>query len=187
MAERYEMRFGGTGGQGMMLMGDIMSEAIGIHDGKEVLLLKSYGPEARGGACRSELAASDTPIHYPVVTRPNFLLAMSQDACNQYAGDLVSGGTLLVDSDFVKKLPDRNDIRLYLLPITRISVEVAGKALNANVVALGAISVLSDRVRVEAVRSCVAEHFPERLRAVNEKAFDAGAEAAKELLRETRS
>ena len=53
--EHYEMRFGGSGGQGMMLMGDVMAQAAGISEGREVVLLKSYGPEARGGACRSEL------------------------------------------------------------------------------------------------------------------------------------
>ena len=49
----YEMRFSGSGGQGMMLMGDVLAQAAGIQEGKEVVLLKSYGPEARGGACRS--------------------------------------------------------------------------------------------------------------------------------------
>jgi Pyruvate/2-oxoacid:ferredoxin oxidoreductase gamma subunit len=63
--EHYEMRFGGSGGQGMMLMGDVMAQAAGISEGREVVLLKSYGPEARGGACRSELIIDSGSINYP--------------------------------------------------------------------------------------------------------------------------
>ena len=50
----YQLRFSGTGGQGMMLIGDLMAHYYGMIEDKQIVLLKSYGPEARGGACRSE-------------------------------------------------------------------------------------------------------------------------------------
>ena len=181
MTDRYEMRFGGTGGQGMMLMGDIMAEAMGIYGGKEVLLLKSYGPEARGSACRSELAVSQDAIRYPVVSRPDFFLAMSQTACEQYSGDLHDDSVVLLDSGLVKRPPELPG-RVYQLPITQISIETVGTALNANVVALGAISVLAKGVETESVCQCVSGHFPERVRSINERAFEAGIRAAERVL-----
>jgi 2-oxoglutarate ferredoxin oxidoreductase subunit gamma len=76
--EHYEMRFGGSGGQGMMLMGDVMAQAAGISEGREVVLLKSYGPEARGGACRSELMRRITATTTPPAQLPRSLPARAR-------------------------------------------------------------------------------------------------------------
>ncbi len=104
--EHYEMRFGGSGGQGMMLMGDVLAQSAGISEGREVVLLKSYGPEARGGACRSELIIDSGSINYPALTKPDFVLAMSQLACDSYTDDMdKENGALLVDEELVKNVP----------------------------------------------------------------------------------
>lgn len=181
-AEHYEMRFGGSGGQGMMLMGDVMAKAAGISEGKEIVLLKSYGPEARGGACRSELICDSEPINYPALTKPDFVLAMSQLACDSYTGDMdKAGGVLLIDSGLVHRTPD--DVKcVYSIPLTEIAKRETGKAITANVVALGAISVLSRAASPESVKSAVLARFPEKLHEMNIRAFDAGANAARALL-----
>ena len=177
-ANHYEIRFSGTGGQGMMLMGDVMAQAAGITDGKEVVLLKSYGPEARGGACRSELIIDTAPISYPALVRPDFVLAMSQQAADSYTKDMdPETGVLLIDSDLVKNHPGIKHI--YALPLTAIANKVTGKAITANVVALGAISVLSSAVEEEGILKAVLERFPEKLQNMNRAAFAAGVEAAK--------
>lgn len=181
MANRYEMRFGGSGGQGIMLIGDIMAEAIGIRSSKEVLLTKSYGLEARGSACRSELAVSDETISYPVITRPDFLLAMTQLSCDEYSKDLNKDGVMIVDSGFVGNVP-KVDGSVYQIPLTQISIDTVGNALNANIVALGSISVLAKNVTVEGVRQCIIEHFNLSIREDNEKAFNEGVKVAQMLL-----
>lgn len=183
MSERhYEMRFSGSGGQGMMLMGDVMAQAAGIREGKEVVLLKSYGPEARGGACRSELITDTETVDYPALTKPDFVLAMSQLACDSYTADLdPENGVLLTDAELVRQVPE-NVRHVYAIPLTKIAKEETGKAITANVVALGAISVLSRGAGTEAVRSAVLERFPEKLHAMNIRAFEAGAAAAMALL-----
>jgi 2-oxoglutarate ferredoxin oxidoreductase subunit gamma len=119
--EHYEMRFGGSGGQGMMLMGDVLAQAAGISEGREVVLLKSYGPEARGGACRSELIIDSGSINYPALTKPDFVLAMSQLACDSYTDDMdKENGALLVDEELVKNVP--SDVKcVYSLPLTKDS------------------------------------------------------------------
>src|SRR5665648_500921 len=101
----YEIRFSGTGGQGMMLMGDVLSQAAGCMEGKEIVLTKSYGPESRGGACRAELIVDDKFINYPTIVSPDFVLAMSQKACDDYHSDLEADGKLLIDSDLVLSIP----------------------------------------------------------------------------------
>ncbi|MCI2062500.1 MAG: 2-oxoacid:acceptor oxidoreductase family protein [Eubacteriaceae bacterium] len=181
MKKHFEMRFGGTGGQGMMLMGDVTAEAAGIKEGKEILLTKSYGPESRGGACRSELIIDDEKIAYPVVSEPDVVLAMSQKACDSYTGDLAAGGIIIIDSDLVKSVPQRGR-SVFSIPITRIAKEVTGKEISANVVALGAVAVLADVLDEEAMKEAVIERFPAKFTEANVQAFEAGAAAAEELV-----
>lgn len=181
-SNHYEMRFSGSGGQGMMLMGDVLAQAAGIQEGKEVVLLKSYGPEARGGACRSELITDTESISYPALRRPDFVLAMSQLACDSYTADMnTENGVLLVDSDLVGRVPEA--IRhVYRIPLTEIAKQETGKIITANVVALGAISVLSRGAGEESVKAAVLNRFPQKLHEINLRAFEAGAAAAKALL-----
>ena len=47
---RYELRFSGAGGQGLITAGIIMAKAASIYEGKQAVQSQSYGPEARGGA-----------------------------------------------------------------------------------------------------------------------------------------
>lgn len=183
MKKHYEMRFGGTGGQGMMLMGDVTAEAAGIKEGKEILLTKSYGPESRGGACRSEIIIDDDKIAYPVVSSPDMVVVMSQKACDSYTGDMPDDGILLTDSDLVRTIPQIKS-RTFSIPLTRIAKEVTGKEITANVVALGAVAALSEELDAGSVKEVVIERFPEKFRKSNMAAFEAGEKAASECLKQ---
>ena len=68
MSKRYEIRFSGAGGQGLITAGIILAEAASIIEGKHAVQSQSYGPEARGGASKSEVIISDSPIDYPKAT-----------------------------------------------------------------------------------------------------------------------
>lgn len=180
--KHYEMRFAGSGGQGMMLMGDIMAEAAGGLDSKEIVLTRSYGPEARGGACRSELIIDDEPINYPSVRRPNFVLAMSQKAADSYWKDMQPEGIFLIDPKFVHSVPEEIK-NVYSIPLTQIAEDVTGKTLAANVVAIGAIAALTGVEELAKVKQAVLEHFKPKLRPSNDKAFEAGVAAAQGMMR----
>ena len=87
---KQELRLSGTGGQGLITAGIILAEAA-LLDGKLAIQSQSYGPEARGGASKAEVIISDEAIHFPKVTDPNLLLAMSQEAATKYSHDLTAG------------------------------------------------------------------------------------------------
>ncbi|MBC3536641.1 2-oxoacid:acceptor oxidoreductase family protein [Megasphaera hominis] len=180
--DHYEMRFAGSGGQGMMLMGDIMAEAAGGLDDKEIVLTRSYGPEARGGACRSELIIDTRPIDYPTVRHPDFVLAMSQEAADTYCKDVSSQGIFLVDPGFVHDIPKTSG-QVYAIPLTELAESVTGNTLAANVVAIGAIAALTKVESLSIVKSAVLDHFKPKLRPLNEKAYDAGVAAAQALIK----
>ena len=102
MTERLEIRLAGMGGQGMILAGIILADAA-FRDGKNAVQTQSYGPEARGGASRSEIVISNQEIDYPEVIQADILLCMSQEACDKYYGNLEKNGLLIVDASHVRR------------------------------------------------------------------------------------
>lgn len=167
-----QMRLSGTGGQGLILAGIILAEAA-ILDGKKTIQSQSYGPEARGGSSKSEVLISDKAIHFPKVTQPDIVLAMSQEACNKYTTDLDADGILIIDTTFVKEIP-QNAKKVYKLPITDKAKTEVGKTLFANIVAIGAIVALTKCVSKESVTAAVLNRVPKGTEEVNEKALEIG-------------
>jgi len=73
---RHEIRLHGLGGQGIISAGRMIGEAASIHERKEAVMTEDYSPYITGGWSRADLIISDEPIDYPLVTRPNILVAM---------------------------------------------------------------------------------------------------------------
>ena len=181
MAERYEIRFSGAGGQGLITAGIILAEAASIIEGKHAVQSQSYGPEARGGASKSEVIIADGPIDYPKATVVDACLAMTQEAADKYATGIKDGGVLLLDSDFAPRAPEGN-FKVYKLPIMRTAKEEIGREIVANVIALGAMIALTDVVSREAGEKAVLAKVPEAFVELNKKAYALGFEKTKEML-----
>ena len=182
MSKRYEIRFSGAGGQGLITAGIILAEAASIVEGKYAVQSQSYGPEARGGASKSEVIISDEPIDYPKATVVDACLAMTQEAADKYANGIKEGGVLLLDSDFVKDEPKGN-FKIYKFPITRTAKEEVGREIVANVVALGAMIALTDVVARESGEKAVLSKVPEAFLDLNKKAYSMGYDKVKDLLK----
>lgn len=170
-----EFRLSGSGGQGLILAGIILAEAA-VEDGREAVQSQSYGPEARGGASKSEVIISDKPIYYPKVSRPDVLLAMTQESLNKYVGDLKPGGTLVVDSTFVKDVPAGMK-NVHAVPITKLAKEELGRELFANIIALGVINKITGVVSKEALKQAVLSRVPKGTEQMNERALELGYQA----------
>ncbi|AJE03424.1 2-oxoacid:acceptor oxidoreductase family protein [Geobacter pickeringii] len=177
MSGRYELRFSGAGGQGLILAGVIMAEAASIYDGKQAVQSQSYGPEARGGASKSEVVISEGPIDYPKATIVDALLALTQEACDKYSHDLKEGGVLLIDSDLVTKFPAGN-YNVVSFPIINTAKNEVGREIVANIVALGAMVALTGVVSKESAEKAVLARVPEAFIELNKKAFQMGYEKA---------
>jgi 2-oxoglutarate ferredoxin oxidoreductase subunit gamma len=176
---RYEFRLSGSGGQGLILAGKILAEAAAIYDGKNATQSQSYGPEARGGSSRSEVIVSDEEIDYPKAVNIDLLLCFTQEACDKYCKDIKDTGILLVDKGYVTKIPEAK-FKVYSLPITQTAEEKAGKALVANIVALGIITQLTGIISKGAVESAILSRVPKGTEELNLKAFNAGIELAQQ-------
>lgn len=181
MAQRYEIRLSGSGGQGLIIAGIILAEAAGIHDGKYVCQTQSYGPEARGGASKAEVVISDEEIDYPKAIKPDLLLAMNQSSCDTFFFDLKPTGALVVDSTFVKQLPTS---RAVAIPFTQIARTELNKEMAANIIALGAVARLTDIVSLSSLEAAVLSRVPRGTEDLNRKALELGISAAKRYLDE---
>jgi len=179
--DRYEVRFAGRGGQGIILIGMLLARAAAIYEGKNAAQAQSYGPEARGGACRSEVVIATGEIDYPRVLKADLLLAMTQEACDRYFPDLKPGGVLVVDSVNVTRVPTQG---AYVVPLTAIAEEATGRTITASMVGLGVAVGLSKVVSRQAIEAAVATGVPQGTEEINLKALRAGLEKAEELRRE---
>jgi 2-oxoglutarate ferredoxin oxidoreductase subunit gamma len=181
MAQRFEIRLAGSGGQGLIIAGIILAEAAGIYDGKAVCQTQSYGPEARGGASKAEVVISDAEIDYPKAIKPDLLLAMNQKSCDTYFFDLKPNGTLIVDSTLVKQLPTTKAISI---PFTQIARTQVGKEMTANIVAIGALAAITRIVSLTGLEAAVLQRVPPSTADLNRKALEAGISAARQVLQE---
>jgi 2-oxoglutarate ferredoxin oxidoreductase subunit gamma len=172
---RMEIRLAGEGGQGMILAGIILAEAAAIYDNKNATQTQSYGPEARGGASKAEVVIAQGEIDHPEVIIADVLVAMSQEACDKYAGNLKKDGLLIVDQERVGRVPSSRAIKV---PITRLAQESSGKSITANVVALGVLVGLTDVVSRQAITQAVAARAPKGTEEMNKSALSAGFAAA---------
>ena len=176
--ERYEVRLSGSGGQGIIIAAIVLAEAAGVYDEKFVCQSQSYGPEARGGTSKAEVIISNQTIDYPKAIKPDLLLSMNQEACDTYFPELKTDGLLVVDSTLVHQVPTN---RVAAIPFTRIARKEIGKEMVANMVALGAVGVLSQIISLENLEKALLARVPKGTEEINRKALHAGIEAAKKI------
>jgi 2-oxoglutarate ferredoxin oxidoreductase subunit gamma len=178
LVDRYEVRLAGEGGQGMILAGVILAEAAAVYDGLNAIQTQSYGPEARGGASRSEVIVARGEIDFPKVIAADCLLCMSQEACDKFYAQVKEDGCIIVDSSSVSRMPSH---RAVAVPISRIAEEVTGRRITASMVALGLASGLTGVVTRQALEKAIGERVPAGTEEMNLKALAAGFEEAERL------
>jgi len=169
---------GGTGGQGLVMAGIIFAEAAMLEK-HNVLQSQSYGPEARGGASKSDIIISSEEIDYPKVLKTDILLAMSQMAEDKYLDTLSPTGIMIVDTTFVKNIPATNG-KIYMLPITRTIQDKLKSPLSASIAALGAIVAITQVVKLESLLEAVKHRVPKGTDELNCAAVKLGFEMGKE-------
>lgn len=134
---RREIRIAGFGGQGVITLGTIVAVAAGIYDDLEVAQTQSYGPEARGGACRSDVVISNEPIDYTKPLSLDLFVALSQSGLDRYWAEVQEGRTLvLVDQTLVTKVPEHHP-PVMGVEATRLAEEEFKERVVANMILLG--------------------------------------------------
>lgn len=165
----------GTGGQGIVAAGDFLSEAL-FSEGFEVVSTRSYGSEARGGSCRSEVLVSDSDLYDLQLEEADILIAMSVPAYRRYISRAKRNGLVLVDADVLSRLGEterRTDVDLYAVPASETAMRL-GNPIVANMVLLGALAKLSGLLALERLKDAVETLMRPSMRDINLSALESG-------------
>ena len=178
--KHYELRFGGVGGQGVILAGAILAEAAVIYDGLYAVQSPTYTAQVRGGATKVDVIISDQPIVYPRATEIDFFLALSQRSYDVFHRQLKEGGILLVDETLVTRV-DEDRYRVYRVPITDLAEREIGRVVVVNTISLGLTVGMTHVVSRRAIEEAVIARAPKGTTEMNLRALKLGFEQAKKL------
>lgn len=167
---RKEIRIAGFGGQGVVLTGYILGNALALHEGYEAVMTQAYGPEARGGASSANIVVSDRDIAYPFVQHPDFLVALSQEAYTKFRPTARAEALVLIDDELVSPNPGDHVLGI---PATRLAEEL-GRRIVANVVMLGFFTAASGIVSPRSVEEAIKTTVKAKTVPLNLDAFDTG-------------
>ncbi len=154
-----EIRLSGSGGQGLITAGFLLAKAA-VLDGINVTQTKSYGPESRGGASRTDVILSNSTIYYPEATHFDILLTLTQEALDKYIDHVKGSGMLVADSKLVKNIP-LVEAKVYKLPFTEKTMEKLGTTLPTNIVALSFIVRKTHIVSEKSLKEVIAQFKPQ--------------------------
>ncbi len=174
----------GFGGQGIVMAGDILGKAATLFDAKHATMAQNYGPEARGGACSSQVIISGEEILFPCVEEPDILVCMSQEAYTKNVKSLKPEGTLIWDTDLVHTKKTDMHYKTFHVPATRFAEELGGKMM-ANIVMLGFVSAVEPLVHADALKKSVLDSVPPATKDQNLRAFTKGREYGQSIIKGT--
>lgn len=137
----------GFGGQGILSMGRFIASA-GLHDGKNVSWLPSYGPEMRGGTANCNVIVSEEPVGSPIISCATALIAMNRPSLEKFESYVEEGGLIITDSTLITVKPQRTDIRHFEIPATKLADEMHNSTF-AGIILLGKLIKESKIVTIE--------------------------------------
>lgn len=173
---RREIRLWGLGGQGIITAGHIIGQAALLFDKKDAIMTEDYSPYITGGWSKADVVVSDEPIDYPLILKPDVLVAMSQEAFDLGWKKLKENGLIVIEKDMVN--PEKSEgVRVVKVPAVALA-EGLGRKVVANIAMLGAVTTLSNIVSPDAVKEAIKRRFPKAAE-LNMKAFQQGADSVK--------
>jgi 2-oxoglutarate ferredoxin oxidoreductase subunit gamma len=178
--ERCRIIFSGSGGQGVITAAIILAESAVLYEGLNAVQSQSYGPEARGGASRSDVIIADTEIHFPKVIQPNVLVCLTQDSYNKFSELIRPGGLLLTDSHYVRQ-EKKVDARQVELDMYKKVMDKIGRPIVFNICMLGALIRLTQLIKPESIMKVLETKIPPGILGLNKQALKLGMQLAENL------
>jgi len=181
---RTLMRFTGVGGQGVLLAGEIFAEAK-IKAGGYGLKTATYTSQVRGGPTVVDITLDDEEIFYPYANdgEIDFMLSVAQVSFDLFKNGVTQGGTIVVEPNLVQPTDeDRKKWNIIEIPIITIAKEEVGNVITQSVVALAIANTLMNAVDRQILIDTMLSKVPEKVHALNLKAFDLGEKYAKEAV-----
>ena len=167
----------GTGGQGVMLIGKMLTYGAFFEE-KSVLFMPTYGGEQRGGASNCAIMMSDDKVGAPNVRQYDIVVYMNQTMYEQGANAVRPNGVAILNTSAIKNVHDDGVKKVLVDAVAE--AEALGSAKAANMVMLGALAYVQDVVSDEYILKALHKQMASKpqLIELNEKAIARGAEIA---------
>lgn len=179
------VRVAGFGGQGVLLLGEVLAEA-GLDAGLEVSWLPSYGPEMRSGTSNCHVRLSSQIIDSPLVTVPNVLVAMNEPSLRKFDASVQPGGWIIYNGDTFPEDCVRQDVHVVALPFTHIADQL-GDSRACNMVMLGALLEITHALPQASIDAALRRLVKHRKWVdLDERALARGRELYRNSLRESK-
>jgi 2-oxoglutarate ferredoxin oxidoreductase subunit gamma len=170
----------GFGGQGVMLIGNLLAYA-GMHQGLNVTYIPVYGPEMRGGTANCTVVVSSEDIGSPIIRTPKSLILMNRPSLDKFQPRLEDGGVQIVNSSLIDPaLAETKRVRSVFVPCNAVA-DGLGNTRMANMVALGAYVQATGVMPIAAVQDALPSVISSRYAKLipkNAEAIQAGADIA---------
>jgi 2-oxoglutarate ferredoxin oxidoreductase subunit gamma len=178
MARHLDAIIAGFGGQGVMLIGNLLAYA-GMKDGLNVTYIPVYGPEMRGGTANCTVVLSEEEIGSPIIHRPSSLIIMNRPSLDKFQPRLQDGGLNIINSSLIDmELADKDRVNCHAIPCNDVADKL-GNTRMANMVALGAYvqatGIIPLQAVIDSLPNVISAHY-HKLIPANTQALQAGAE-----------
>lgn len=114
----------GFGGQGVMVIGQLLSYTACETTDKYVTYFPSYGAEQRGGTANCYVVISDDEVGAPKVNKADILVVLNEPSMARFKDAVVPGGTVIVNSTIVKNIPEYDGVNVVEVDAGNIAIEL---------------------------------------------------------------
>lgn len=159
MNEEQDIIIAGFGGQGVLLAGEVLANALMI-EGRNVTWFPSYGAEMRGGTVNCEIVTSESEVSAVNKKKADIIIALNQLSFDKFLNKLKEGGMMIANTSLVVEKRLRNDIKYIFEPITKMANDLNENKI-ANIIALGILAKKSGLVKLESLKKALENVIPE--------------------------
>lgn len=171
---RKEILLGGTGGQGIQLMGRVLARAL-IQEGFDATSKSNYGPEARGGRSFCEVVIKEYPEDWPEIMTADIFIVMSQPAYDNPLKKVKEEALIFYDPILVRCKEGK---RVYPIPISKITEKLKNRRI-INIAMLGGVIGITELVSLKSIFQALKEEG--KFLELNRKALEEGYRVVSEL------
>ena len=183
MDKHFEARFAAVGGQGVILAGNVLTEAAENFEGMYAVQSPTYTAQVRGGPTKTDVIIDTEEILYPRTTAIDFFLCLAQNSYNRFAFNLKPGCIILIDPNLVHDV-DEEHYRVHRVPLIEITKSQLGRMVFTSAVALGAMIELTHCVKPESMLGAIRKKVPPGTEEINIRAFNTGRKSVEQFVHE---
>jgi 2-oxoglutarate ferredoxin oxidoreductase subunit gamma len=173
--DRNEILIVGKGGEGVVLIGEILGLAATLDD-KFATQRSTYGASQRGETLFSEVVISNKPIQYSFVESPTAFIAMSQQGFDGYLNRITNPSSTILFIEWSQQytLGKLGETCVVIKYPARNQAQEADIPLSSNIVMLSKFIKETNIISKRSLKQAMIKKISKELIEQNQKAIEIG-------------